>query len=139
MKHEELTPEELKELPDEIQQGLKDGTALALPVPKPSLSNRWYTVLLATMVALLVTPIWVPPTTFVFACLGFQGVLWLTLYWLEGHQHALAKLHLSISEAVLDRTFDMITQAADKARNINGTKDGEDGLTTYNADKDVRH
>lgn len=138
MKHDDLTPEELEQLPDEFKEGLKNGTVLALPIPKPAMSNRFFTVAAAIIIGAMLSTIWVPASTlsFIGAALGALG--WMFLYWFEGHKHARTKLRADITEGVLERTFDMITQAADSAKNINGTKEGEDGLTNHGpTDKDA--
>lgn len=132
MKQEDLTPEEIAELPDDIQQGLKDGTVLALPVPQPAMSSRFFTVSAAFLVGAMLLPIWIPVTWVSTTGLGLAALCWMYLYWFEGLLHVRTKLALSVTEGVLDRTLQMITQAAEKARNINGTNDGESCLKEEN-------
>ena len=128
MKPKDLTPEEIAELPKDVQQGLKDGTVLALPVPQPAISNRFTTVAAALLVVPMLLPIWMPVTWISTTGMGLAALAWLFLYWFESHQHAKTKMFLSITEGVLDRTFQLISQAADKARNKNGTNGGESCL-----------
>ena len=132
MKQEDFTPDELAELPEDVQKGLKDGTVVALAIPQAAISTRAATMAAALLVGAMLTPIWIPVTWIATTVLGSAALSLLFLYWLEGMQHARNKLSLDVSEAVLDRTFQMIKQAADKSRNINGTNKGESCLKEEN-------
>lgn len=128
MKDTDLTPEELASLPKDVQEGLKDGTVLALPVPKSSMSNRFFTIAAAIIIGAMLTTIWVPATTFGFIGASLGALGWMTLYWYESLKHARTRLHLAISEGVLDRTIQLVSQALESRENLDGTNNDETGL-----------
>jgi len=131
-----LTDEEIKRLPPEFQKGLEDGSVLAIEVPKPTMSNRWFTVCAALIVGAMLVPIWVPLTSVAFLGAAFGALGWMFLYWFEGHSHAVTKLKMSIAVGTLDRVFQLL----DNKDNLDGTKEGECGLTTCESkNKDVLH
>lgn len=122
-----LTEEEIKGLPKDFQKGLKDGTVIALEVPKATMSNRAFTVYAAIIVGAMMVPIWIPLNSIAFLGASLGALGWMSLYWYEGHVHARTKLRADVASATLDRVFQLLDNAEVK----DGTNGDDTGLTTH--------
>ena len=123
-----LTDEQKKQLPEDVQKGLDDGSVVALEVEAPSMSNRWFTVIAALLVFAMMAPIWIPVTAFMYECVAFAALSWAALYWLETKKSAALKMNWMIERAISKQICELI----DTAKNKDGTFDDESCLIGKN-------
>lgn len=124
-----LSDEEKSQIPKEklaeIEKGIKDGSVVAIPVPKPSMSTRLYTIAIAIIVAVMLLPIWIGASWMMTIGLGIAAIGWATIYMFETRLTAQLKLHLQIERSAME----YMMQRIDKAMEIDGTKQDETCLS----------
>ena len=123
-----LTDEQMKQLPEDVQKGLIDGSVVALEVSVPSMSNRWFTVVAALLVFAMLSPIWIPVSIIMFEAALFGAIGWATMYWLETKRSATMKINWQIEQAISK----MICELIDNAANKDGTSGPESCLIEKN-------
>jgi hypothetical protein len=111
MKKVELTKEEKAKLPQELQEALDDGSAVAIPVPKPIMSGRWFAVIAAIMVAVALAPFFTPVTTGMAVVNGFVALAWLIAFKIADTAATQYKLSRDTAMAIADGMFAIIDKA----------------------------
>ncbi len=124
-----LSDEEKAQIPKEklveIEKGMKDGSVVAIPVPKPTMSNRFFAINAAILCVNMLLPIWVPVAGIAYSILGIATLAWCTMYWLETKNSAQLRLHIAIERSAME----YMMQRIGKAMEIDGTKQDETCLS----------
>jgi hypothetical protein len=101
-------------LTDEQKKAIKDGDAIAVKVHRPTFSSRFYTIALATLVFMLLAPIWEASISLLmYYSVLIPAIVWLTLYKMQTNVVAKLRTRFEITVKMQQLMITKLTQALD--------------------------
>jgi len=121
-------PEDFKKhLPENLVEGLDAGSVVAISVPESRFNGRWFSILAALMVGVMLAPLWLGISYFAYICGYGLALGWMYVFFLMCRINAKLMLACKIERAVTKRMIHLFENLS----NSDGTNEDETGLTVH--------